>query len=263
MRWLLPWVLVAACAGSLAPATPQTTASEDRSAAVAVYWDHPRAGTNMFSSFPSVRRFRAARDAGIRMVRLVPDPWQGLERDFLIGDADDYQGLVAGDLQRLRTVLDLAHHADLRVVLAMLSLPGARWRQHNDDANDVRLWADPSYAEQAARFWGDLSRELSRHPGIVAYNPINEPRADDPTQIRTVYARIVRAHRARRGQGRGTSVDRWIRTLRRCRSPVRFSPVRTLGARDLACEPRPGPLRKPGLVPGRPGGRAGPCGPMA
>ncbi|MEM9116190.1 MAG: cellulase family glycosylhydrolase [Myxococcota bacterium] len=195
MRWLLPWVLVAACAGSLAPATPQTTASEDRSAAVAVYWDHPRAGTNMFRSFPSVRRFRAARDAGIRMVRLVPDPWQGLERDFLIGDADDYQGLVAGDLQRLRTVLDLAHHAGLRVVLAMLSLPGARWRQHNDDANDVRLWADPSYAEQAARFWGDLSRELSRHPAIVAYNPINEPRADDPTQIRTVYARIVQAIR--------------------------------------------------------------------
>jgi hypothetical protein len=198
-RALIPAACVAACLLACAPARPPAPATEALVAAPhtePAYFSEPRAGANMFSVFPSARRFRAARALGIEMVRLVPDRWQGLERDFLLGDADDYRGLVAGDLERLRRVLDEAHAAGLRIVLGMLSLPGARWRQHNDDEDDARLWQSESFERQAARFWGDLARELRGHPAIVAYNPINEPRTDDDAAIRGVYARIVAAIRS-------------------------------------------------------------------
>jgi hypothetical protein len=187
------FILTACVAASVATCGPVRRASETTAPA---YFSEPRAGVNMFSVFPSARRFRAARALSIEMVRLVPDRWQGLERDFLIGDADGYRELVPGDLERLRRVLDQAHAAGLRVVLGMLSLPGARWRQHNGDEDDTRLWQTESFRQQAARFWGDLARELRGHPAIVAYNPINEPRSDDNAAIRDVYVRIVAAIRS-------------------------------------------------------------------
>ena len=57
----------------------------------------------------------------------APDKWQGAGRDFLLGDADAYEGIPPADLAELRRVLDDAHAADLRVVLTTLSLPGARY----------------------------------------------------------------------------------------------------------------------------------------
>ena len=38
-------------------------------------------------------RFRAAREAGLQWVRLVPDKWKGAGRDFLLGNADDFTGI--------------------------------------------------------------------------------------------------------------------------------------------------------------------------
>lgn len=187
MHWTL--ALAAACAPHVSP--PESEPPAATPAATSAYWDQPRAGTNMFSTFPSARRFRAARDQGITLVRLAPDPWQGLERDFLIGDADHYDGLVQGDLDRLRGVLDVADASGLDVVLTMLSLPGARWRQHHFDEDDPRLYRDPAFRAQAVRFWSDLAQALRGHPAIVGYNPLNEPRTDDIGQLRQLYTELL------------------------------------------------------------------------
>jgi endoglucanase len=63
----------------------------------------------------------------------------------------------------------------MKVVLTMLSLPGARWRQLNEDRDDGRLWREEKYQRQALEFWTQLARRLRSHPAIVAYNPLNEP----------------------------------------------------------------------------------------
>jgi hypothetical protein len=75
----------------------------------------------------------------------------------------------------LRAVLDHAHAAGLKVVLAPLELPGARWTQLNDGKFDDRLWSEPRFAAQAAAFWRDLAAALEDHPAIAAYNLVNEP----------------------------------------------------------------------------------------
>ena len=72
---------------------------------------------------------RAASNAGIEFVRLNVVDWESQERDFLVGDADAYTGIPENDLAALISVLDIANRYNVKIVLTMFSLPGARNRQ--------------------------------------------------------------------------------------------------------------------------------------
>ncbi|MFK0312908.1 glycoside hydrolase family 5 protein [Pseudomonas sp. NPDC090233] len=124
---------------------------------------------------PDQAYFEALRGYGATWVRLSYDKWKPSQRDFLLGNANHYQGLPQDDLEQLRAALDRAHQAGLKVVIAPLSLPGMRWSQNNGGQFDDRLWQDKAYWAQAADFWRDLARELKDHPAVAAYNLINEP----------------------------------------------------------------------------------------
>ena len=139
------------------------------------FWNQPRRGANFFNRRESADRFRAASLAGTGWVRLTFSKWQGAGRDFLIGDADRFSGIPPADLGELRRQLDVAHGAGLKVVLAPLTLPGARWRQHNDNRSDFRLWRDAGWHTQAAAFWRELASALRDHPAVAGYNILNEP----------------------------------------------------------------------------------------
>lgn len=159
LLWLAAWALVA-------PAQ----------AADIAFWDRPRHGGNSFNGQPPDEAyFRALRATGATWVRLTFSKWQGAGRDFLIGDADDYRGLPAGDLALLRRAMDAAASADIQVVLVPLSLPGNRWVQHNGDRQDDRLWRDRRYWAQSAAFWRDLAAAVKDHPALAGYNLLNEP----------------------------------------------------------------------------------------
>ena len=71
--------------------------------------------------------------------------------------------------------LDDAQAAGVKVVLAPVSLPGARWKQLNGDVDDARLWRDAAFQAQAEAFWRQLAGRLRGHPAVAAYNPLNEP----------------------------------------------------------------------------------------
>ncbi|MCX8999388.1 glycoside hydrolase family 5 protein [Rhizobiaceae bacterium BDR2-2] len=148
------------------------------------FWDSPQKGGNSFNETPPDEAyFRALADTGATWVRLTFSKWKGEGRDFLIGNADRYDGLKAQDLATLRKVLDAAEAAGLKVVVAPLSLPGARWVQQNGGAFDDRLWSDPAFSDQAVRFWADLSAALKDHPAIAAYNLLNEPAPEKTTGL--------------------------------------------------------------------------------
>lgn len=139
------------------------------------FWDQQRKGTNFFSVEPLAERFVEAKAAGVSWGRLAYDKWDAAERDFLIGSADQYDGLVEADLARLEEVLGWAHDAGVGMVITPLTLPGARWQQNNDGKFDNRLWEDKAYWQQAADFWRDLASRLKDNPAVVAYNIVNEP----------------------------------------------------------------------------------------
>ncbi|WP_264704572.1 glycoside hydrolase family 5 protein [Wolbachia endosymbiont (group B) of Apotomis betuletana] len=134
-----------------------------------------RKGANVFNRKVDSDLIKAAKEYKIGFIRLAPDKFETTQRDFLLGNADNYPGLISKDLKVLKDVLDAFHQQKIPVVLTMLSLPGSRWKQNNNDKDDLRLWSDQAFQKQAAKFWQDLARELKDHPAIVVYNILNEP----------------------------------------------------------------------------------------
>ncbi len=139
------------------------------------FWETQRKGANGCGGINHRAWFQAASELGLEFIRLSPVTWKAAQRDFLIGDADEYTGIPEPDLEKLIQVLDIADSCGVKIVLTMFGLPGARYRQHNDYKFDYRLWIDEKYQKQALQFWKDLAKELKNHPAIVAYNPLNEP----------------------------------------------------------------------------------------
>ena len=139
------------------------------------FWENQQKGANFFNAVPTREWFESAAAANIKFVRLTYEKWKGAERDFLIGNADDYNGIVETDFQKLVRVLDIADSLDIKIVVTPISLPGARWVQSNNRVRDGRLWKDFKYHDQTCRFWKDLAQRLKDHPAVVGYNIQNEP----------------------------------------------------------------------------------------
>lgn len=142
-----------------------------------LFWRKQRRGANGFNRTVTRDWWRAAHQAGIEWVRLAPDKWDKAagQRDFLIGNADSFSGLNTVDMKDLIRCLDNAAHEKVSVVLTLLSLPGARWRQHNGDQSDPRLWREEHFVRASERCWQELARQLKGHPALVGYDPLNEP----------------------------------------------------------------------------------------
>lgn len=102
-------------------------------------------------------------------------------KDFLIGNADQYEGIVEEDFVKLKADLDEINECDSNVVLTIFSLPGNRWKQFNNNQKDDRIWQDFRYHEQSAQFWKDLAGRLKDHPAINGYNLITEPYPETAT----------------------------------------------------------------------------------
>lgn len=147
------------------------------------FWDKTQKGANIFNQIITPEDIQAAKSYGIAFIRLAPDKFQSTERDFLIGNADKYTQLVPKDLHTLKKILDLCAKEKMPVVLTLISLPGSRWKQHNHDQDDLRLWQDPNFQKQTAQFWKDLAQELKDHPAIVGYNILNEPHPEKLYEI--------------------------------------------------------------------------------
>lgn len=169
-------------------------ASKEEVSSKMSFWNEQKKGTNFMNSKSIPENYTAANEENIEFIRLAPDKWakdrdflfndqpdSNPKKDFLIGNADKYEGIVEEDFAALKADLDAAHERGSKVVLTVLSLPGNRWRQFNNRQNDDRIWQDTSFHEQAAQFWKDLANRLKDHPAVIGYNLINEPHPETAT----------------------------------------------------------------------------------
>ncbi|GHT89101.1 hypothetical protein FACS1894113_3170 [Alphaproteobacteria bacterium] len=83
-------------------------------------------GANIFNIHVLREDIQAAKKYGIRFIRLSPDKFPSKKRDFLIGNADNYENLDAYDLDLLKSVIGICEDENMPAVLTMLSLPGSR-----------------------------------------------------------------------------------------------------------------------------------------
>ncbi|WP_420421136.1 glycoside hydrolase family 5 protein [Simkania sp.] len=139
------------------------------------YWETQRKGANFFNQNPSSEWFTDAKRIGIQFARLAPDKWKCEERDFLIGNADKFTSINEQDFKMLKSVLDDALSNDVKIVVTLLSLPGSRWAQNNQAEDDLRIWKEEKYRQQAIEFWTSLAELLKDHQAVVGYNILNEP----------------------------------------------------------------------------------------
>ncbi|NVD07721.1 glycoside hydrolase family 5 protein [Vibrio sp. JPW-9-11-11] len=140
------------------------------------FWHTPQHGANIFNRLPAnADVYPDLHDYNASWIRLAYDKWPSKQRDFLIGDADNYQGLVKEDLALLKQEIEKAGQAGLKVVIAPLSLPLYRWSQNNGNQFDSRLFDSKQNWQVAIQFWVDLALALKDSPYVAAYNILNEP----------------------------------------------------------------------------------------
>ena len=65
------------------------------------FWDVQRKGANCFNVTSEEQWFKAAHELGIEWVRLTYDKWKGQRRDFLMGDTNNFTGIIQEDLAKL------------------------------------------------------------------------------------------------------------------------------------------------------------------
>ncbi len=62
------------------------------------FWDNSlRRGCNYFNEVPREQWFKDAASINIEWVRIAYDKWDTEKRDFLLGDASNYSGLIEND----------------------------------------------------------------------------------------------------------------------------------------------------------------------
>lgn len=87
----------------------------------------------------------------------------------------------------LNECLRWCDEAGLRMVLDLHIL-----RSHHFNAMEKPLWTHPEEQDKFIRLWKDLSSEVKTWPtGMLAYEFMNEPVADDPEQWNNLLARVA------------------------------------------------------------------------
>ena len=175
-------IIISACTPMSAPkAEPELIPAQN----AMHYWEvKQRMGANSFNNNPpSQAYFDALASYGGEWVRLTWSKWESTSgKTFLMGDPSNYTGLVEGDVSVLKAVVARARQSDVKVVFTPLSLPGAVWTQDNEDQIDDRLYSDKKYWKQSADFWTDVAAIFKDDPTVVAYNLLNEPAPERPTE---------------------------------------------------------------------------------
>jgi hypothetical protein len=174
---ILPMIMITGCSSNSSNHPKSETRSSGEKI---VFWNKVQRGANIFNVHVSEKDVRAAREYGIKFVRLSLDKWPSKQKDFLVGDADNYRELDPNDLAALKKIIAIFEKEKMPIIITMLGLPGCRWSQHNSgDKYDSRIWKDANYRKQAVKFWHDLARELRDYSIIVGYNILNEPRPEN------------------------------------------------------------------------------------
>ena len=89
--------------------------------------------------------------------------------------------------QLLHNSIQWAAMNNLRIIVDLHIL-----RSHYFNAAEKPLWTQESAQERFYQCWRDLSGELKKYPtGLVAYELMNEPVADDPDQWNRIFAKAL------------------------------------------------------------------------
>ena len=137
------------------------------------FWDRQRkGGNNRQNRRVGPEYWKAAADAGLEFVRLLPDAWPTSNRDFLMGNADGFTALDEADLAVLVRSLDEAHAAGRQGGPGADLAARARGGSSSMATRTARACGrDAAFQAQAEAFWRQLAGRLRGHPAIAGLQP--------------------------------------------------------------------------------------------
>lgn len=120
--------------------------------------------------------------------------------------------------QLLHNGITWAAENNLRVIVDLHIL-----RSHYFNAAEKPLWTQASAQERFYQCWRDLSGELKKYPnGLVAYELMNEPVADDPDMWNRIFTKaleVVRKNEPERKVVMGSNMWQSVHTFHELKVP--------------------------------------------
>lgn len=174
-------ISLAACSGSR---QPQAESEDARSFEI-------KRGTNIAHWLSQSNRRGIARDTFFTQKDIAFIDSAGFDHIRLPIDEvqmwDEQGNRYDSAFQLLQNALTWCDEAGLRVVLDLHIL-----RSHYFNADVKPLWSDPAEQDKFIRLWKDLSAAVKKWPnGMLAYEFMNEPVADDPEQWNQLLNRVA------------------------------------------------------------------------
>jgi endoglucanase len=104
----------------------------------------------------------------------------------------DEQGRPEAEaFELLENAIEWARQSQLRIIIDLHIL-----RSHHFNVEERPLWTDPKAQENFLRLWRELSARLKKYPtSLVAYEPMNEPAADDAEDWNKLVEKAMRVIR--------------------------------------------------------------------
>jgi endoglucanase len=102
---------------------------------------------------------------------------------------------IESSFQYLTNCLDWCQAAGLRAIVDLHILRSHHFNAQNNEGQ-ITLWTDTTAQDTFIALWEELSSRLNKYPvGMVAYEIMNEPVADDPEDWNSLVARTMRVIR--------------------------------------------------------------------
>ncbi len=137
---------------------------------------------------------RAAREYGMTVLRVFMGPRTAENtQDFFWSEAFEK------DLERMERFIDLAHAAEMKIVLSGGRVPGRQYLWVQDQRADRRLWRSFEWHERFANYWTRIARRFAKHPAVNGYDILNEPRPEqtaarprwDKASLKAFYSEVA------------------------------------------------------------------------
>ena len=126
---------------------------------------------------------------------ILPQDFQNVKNNGLnfVRLGFHYRYVKENELTVLDEAVQWAKEAGVYVILNMHAAPGAQAPAYfADSEGEILLWKEESYRQEYYRLWEILAERYRDEPAVAGYEDLNEPDAEDGSQVTALYNNVIK-----------------------------------------------------------------------